>query len=366
MADNQYDRVTINARERPLSTDINQAQSNIERTLRFTLERLLAGRASAASDASASPISGFVGEGFKARPDSPPSFDIIVTKGLGFFFDSGDLPSDIDGISGVDDLSSWKPLLLLADTTFTAPPDPSSPDNRIDIIEIKINRRTTDPTSRDVLNTGTGKFEPATVDKTLAWDLDASVGQVVSPASSTAALSYKAGVAGNPGIEPPTTAGYKKIAEVFVDNGVATLDADVIKDLRKLLFPYGMGQVSATAVFDPDTPANTSLVTVIAPPGVRIVALTDGTARVLYVLAGDVAGIDTAVFDSPISLAIEPGALGSIETVGASLQAKLQGTDADPATKVAIGQDVIRAQVGTNTAGAGEQHNIMVAFRPEP
>jgi len=141
MANNPFDRVIINSRERPVSSDINQAQSQIDRTLRFYLDQFFGSRASFTDPKAGTPINGFIGNGFRAEQDNPAGLTVVVPLGLGFKTDAADTPSAIGGIPGVDDLSRYKPLLLLSDATIATPaPDPTNP--RIDIIEVNINRIT--------------------------------------------------------------------------------------------------------------------------------------------------------------------------------------------------------------------------------
>ena len=58
MANKTFDREIINVRERPLSSDINTAESYLDYTLRSFLDQLFLGRVSRDSDAAGSPMSG--------------------------------------------------------------------------------------------------------------------------------------------------------------------------------------------------------------------------------------------------------------------------------------------------------------------
>ena len=367
MSGKAFDRVVINPRERPLSTDINTAQSQLDRTLREVLRTMLLCRATALSDGNAAPISGFFGEGLKARPVAPVAMQVRVPAGLGFLNNpSGTLPS-IGGISGVDDLAVYAPLILNADATFNVAAAPSAPNTRIDIIEVALNRRLTDTASRDVLNTVSGAFEPQSVQKTLGWDLDASVGVVSAPSNSTAALSYKVGVAANPGVAPATSPGYLKIAEILVGSSVSSIDADVIRDLRKMLYADGMGHVafnlSSSSV---GTPTQT-LSDVVAPPGVVVAAvgasITNAEANV-YIIGGDMTSVV-----NPIAAACNRNALTSVQavtsivTIDSTIKAALLGANASPVTKVAEGQTAIRVNLKAGTPGNPHQYACAVSFR---
>jgi len=122
MAGNSWDREIINTRERPLSSDINALQSQLDRTLRDVLMKMFVGRASATSDISDTPNSGFIGDSLKCRPSNPVGNSLKVAAGLGFMYSPGDTPAAIGGLSGLDDLSFYKPLPLLADANLVGLP----------------------------------------------------------------------------------------------------------------------------------------------------------------------------------------------------------------------------------------------------
>lgn len=294
MANAPFDRTIANLREKPLSSDVNQALSQGDYALRFLAEQFLTGRVSAASDAPAA-INGFVGAGFQIIPDSPISLDVIVRRGLGFFYNAADVPSGIDSIVGLDDLPPYKPLVLMADTSFTAPAPPGLGNSRIDIIEARIRRETTNNQARQILDPVTGAFSAPNVDKTLAFTLDGSTGYVVSPAVSTAALSYKQGVAALTGteVEPTVTAGYVKIGAINVGPAVVSLDRDVIVDRRKILGPGGV--VDAGVNYRIQWNGGAPIITIQSmnvPPGMRI-GVFAGSQRgrsTVYLVGGEIMG----------------------------------------------------------------------------
>lgn len=343
MANNAFDRTIINTRERPASSDINRLVSESDRTLREVLTQIFLSRAVIYPDDAAAPITGFVGGGFKTRPAGPPAMAAVVKAGIGFVYDPA-TASDINGISGVNDLSQWKPITLNADHQFNLPAAPSAPNTRIDIIEVKTNRLVGEPSSRDVLNISTGVFDPASVNKTLSWSLDNNIGQVTDPAQSTAALSLKIGVAGNPGLEPSPSAGYTKISRINVGSApITTLDADTIVDYRRMLCPGGTGQFAAMI-----TMAAGGIPVIMtrlhAPPGlvVSAVGISNNPVSVeLYFFPGD------ATIASPLCVA-NAIAAGTIQTatiglsatglVDSVIQSAVAGVNASPQVKVAIGQ----------------------------
>src|SRR5574337_192482 len=135
---------------------------------------------------------------------------VLLKAGIGFLDAPSDVPTSVGGIVGADDLSPYKPLPLNADMAIAIDAAPSAGNERIDIIEVKQDRRVENPLSRDVLNTGTGLFVPTLVNKTLAFSLDGRNGRVVSPSNSTTGVGYKVGVAAAVGtaLAPATTSGY--------------------------------------------------------------------------------------------------------------------------------------------------------------
>ncbi len=294
MANNPWDREIINVRERPLSSDINTAQSQMDRSLRDMLSTFFKARASHSSELSGLPPTGFLGDGLKVRQPAAPGLSVQVAPGLGFFYSPADSVSAVNGIVGLDDLSSYKPLPLLASTNINGiPAGPAVGFDRYDIVEVRTNRVVGNPLSRDTLDTISGLFVSGLVNKTMSFVLDGSVGIVNSPALSTSALSYKVGVVAATGgaVEPTVTPGYTKIATIFSNNGnmVAGVTRGNIIDRRVLLHPGGIMSWTADAIIpsgaaNPPTSPRSSL-----PAGVEFVAQKIGTfdrTRVRYWVIG--------------------------------------------------------------------------------
>lgn len=292
MATNPFDRLVINPRERPLSSDINQAESVLDRSMRQLLDGLFSVRTSNTDDTarSSGPVSGFLGDGFKV--DYVSASQVSLRPGTGFIVDATAQDANIDGVAGLDDLARYKPVYLSATQTISGiPAAPAAPNKRVDIIEVRMNRVLGDLSSRDVLNPSTGVFAPGSVYKSMGYALDSNVGIVSAPADSTAAISYKVGVAGLAPAVPATTSGYVRVATVYWD--LASSPDGVVGDWRKYLSPYGIGKVAATIeVPSGGAPSITSL---IAPPGVKVSVTTAGPSVVptnpvgfgLLVHAGD-------------------------------------------------------------------------------
>lgn len=230
MSTRPFDRMVLNPRERPLSGDHNQQASNVERSLmKFILDLAKEWANPIAAGAS------FLADGFKVVADGPPDLFVQVTSGLGFYNDAADEPTMIGGLVGVDDLSSIKPLPLSANQIFAVPaPDPVNP--RVDIIEVKTDRRLEQPDTRDILNVATGQFTATPgQNKVLAYYLDGRVGTVAFNQQSITGIGYKTG---NPGAGvPATSAGYTKICEIAVGAAVGSINNGNITDRRQFLFP---------------------------------------------------------------------------------------------------------------------------------
>ena len=270
MSDKAFDRTITNERERPLSSDQNQALSQQDRVLRDMLQELCAPRFSTGIDLATTPTSGFIGDGFKVRAESPASMNVTVANGFGFLYNAGDVPAAIGGVVGLDDRSSYKPVYLSANEVIAVDAAPGAGNNRIDIIEVNYYRRAENLLSRAVLNVGTGVFAPLNIYKTLSFLLDGHSGRVVTPNPSTAAIGYKVGTAAAAGgeVAPATTAGYTKIAEIHVVGGVANIAANAVADYRRMLYAGGIGRASARWI--QHVAAVPSGFQLSAPPGVLL------------------------------------------------------------------------------------------------
>lgn len=215
---NAWDRTILNALERPLSSDINQALSQVDRSLRDLIY-------SAWNEGA-----GFLNSAFAPSGTATP-LQLRLSAGMGFILDAA--ANTIDGVPGLDDRSPIKPVLLTADQTLITTTPPGGGLERYDLVEIRTNRRRTNSSSRDVLDPVTGVFNATLLLKTLAFDVDGDVGVVASPAASTAAISIKTGTPAGTGtaVVPTGTAGYTPVAVLYVPNGTTTLGGK-IRDLR--------------------------------------------------------------------------------------------------------------------------------------
>lgn len=299
MANNPFDTTNYGLRERPVSVDWNQLQSQIYMTMREVHRFLHAARTSNTSSVAKS-VSGFHGAGFRVVPSSPAAMTVSVSAGLGWLHAPTDTPSGLGAtdLEGVDDLSPYKPLCALAAIPFNVPTAPAAPNSRIDIIEVRNPRRLENLINRRQLDPNTLSYEDHTFSKTLAYLIDNNQASVVfAPNPSTAPLSYKVGVAANPGLVPPTSPDYIKIAEILVDNTTTSITGLNIVDRRALLGIGGTvrANVSFTATWNAGAShSDISGVVVNAPPGVDIVVGTEAGDKggfFCYGTAGEVAQI---------------------------------------------------------------------------
>lgn len=277
MSDAPFDRTNIGLRERPVSGDLNQIQGQLYRAIMHQAGYMLAVATNASS--AAQPKTGFMHDGCRVVPSSPMAMSVVVTPGFGVIYDPSDLPTGIGAtdLEKVDDLSPFKPAPLVAPVTFAVPAAPGSPNSRIDIIEVRTARRLGSAVTRRQLDSLTEEFVDHLFFKSLEYTLDGQTGVVSSPTASTAALSYKVGVAGNPGLVPATTPGYTKIAEILVPTGTTSIGRTNIVDRRPVLNPAGVVMASARFSLawvasggDPNIGTTTvTLFSVTAPPGVE-------------------------------------------------------------------------------------------------
>jgi hypothetical protein len=373
MSNNVFDRVVITPREQPLSSDVVRMASEADRTVRELLRTLLGGRTSnLAAGFAPTPKNGFLNQGFMVYPQSPTALGVRVMPGFGFIDAPADVPTDIGGYVALDDRCAYKPLVLSAEQALTLAAEPGVGNERYDLIEVTYRREVTDNESRLVLNLGTGVFEPATVPKTLTFDLLGETGSVVSPAASTAYISVKTGVVAlaGAGVVPTGTAGYLPLAVVKVGASVTTIDWNVIRDERPLLMPDNTLRASMECVYHTATtdqgPGTTHFQ---VPTGIRCAVSTHDMDREIagptvvplhrmqfILLAGGeplstdlpsvtVAArrdVDYPTNDLPDSAMV--GILDRVEllTVDATLQTRLADpVKTTPALSVAVGQKVI-------------------------
>lgn len=314
VANNPFDRMIVNLREKPLSSDINRAESQADYSLRFMMREMFAKRAETTVPVSpnSNPATGFVGTGFRVSPAASPNMTVTVKGGLGMIDDPANSPSAIGGVIGTDDLSSYKPVVLMQDTVLTVPTADGA-NQRFDLIEVRYNRVASDPQTRQILDPLSGAFSPNVVQKTLQNTVDGSVGAVVSPALSTSALSYKQGIAAASPVVPATTPGYVAVAIVTVLAGATSIDLGQVSDMRPFLVPGGVAYWGGTwrLQWNAGVPIATCL-RLNAPPGVTVV-----------LWPSPVGALVRGAFDMFVAGGLMRGAtcVANVGTTGASLPA---------------------------------------------
>lgn len=355
MANQPFDREVINVRERPLSSDVNLLQSYESQAMAEFWLNLFASKPSL-SDASrliqpppAAPNqAGFLGDGFQVKATSPATLSVLVSAGYGLFNDNT-TTSAIGGVTGVNDQSVLKPLSLTVNETINVPAaDPVNP--RIDIVEVIIDRRLADPTSRDVLDVGTGQFVAGLVNKTLTYNQNGR-----STVNGIGSINYKTGTPAGVPVAPATSVGYAKISEIRIDALAATVAANRIQDLRRMLFPGGLVNLSYGATSGGGVAA---LIRAVAPSGIRAgVVFVNNVTVDFYIMAGNTSLLNLnstqiqydAVEPGPISPF--PGAAGlTLITATVGIQTSLAA--ATPALAVAVGQPLVFAQLANRGVGA--------------
>ena len=270
MANNSFDRTIENHLEKLLSSDLNQGQSQSDRTLREVVKAMMAPRASSLGDGS-SFVNGFIGDGYKVRAAIAPDMTVTVVRGIGFYENPADVPANIGGVIGLDDRCSYKPMTLVASQVFDVPAAPSAGNERWDIIVAKADRRVGNPLSREIFDPGPPHaFVPDLVNKTLSFAHDGDTETVYYPAAPTQGLAYVVGIEGLIGAAsiPAVTPYYTKIAEIYTKDTSTFVDSSQINDCRRMLFPGGIGHLAAS--FTQQTGTAVPLLPAFqGPPGVE-------------------------------------------------------------------------------------------------
>jgi hypothetical protein len=257
MANKPFDTTIIRPLERPLSSDLDAAQSQIYRTIREVASRTYS-RTNFVSSVGRYGYSrsfGFIGQGLRLYQEaSPATMNLTIRSGLGFR--SGTTASDIDGVVGLNDLSDYTPVMLTDNVTVTVPAAPAAGFARRDLLQVRINRAVTDTTSRWLLNPTSQTFAPTNIGKTLTFDLGSAV-TIVNPGDPVGVnpIEYVVGTNAPYAIpddflsisSPATSADYISIAVVNVAGGAVAIGNDHIVDLRGLIFPSGEARLAMTA-----------------------------------------------------------------------------------------------------------------------
>jgi len=379
-----FERVIINQRERPLSTDIDDLESRLDRTTRDILRHAFAKRGSY-TDGSMdgfTALNGFLGDAFKADPTNPTGMTVNLRPGFGFIDNPNDCPTALGStpIVGLDDLSPYKPLVLTLAQLVTVDAAPSSGSYRIDLIEAIYDRQLTDAAVRGILDPNLGSFVGTTVNKSLSFTLDGLVGRVVSPANSTSPIGYKVGPVINGSITPfgatspapSLSPGYMPVAEIIVFGGgtgaggsdvTTVLDRHNIRDKRTLVHYDRTGKVRVRLSYDPTSgTSKPTILSVSGPPGVLVTAVGADSASTLkglvnlYIVPGGLVNavdaqarvISAAVPSDVTNEKIDTFATGLALSTFAALTADdtaANGSRSSSPFRLAVGQPVIEVSL---------------------
>ena len=275
MSRSAFDRCVANALEGLSANSLNRmtgegSQAALCELLRFTSFP----RVSVAS-ATTQQIYGFYGDGFLVLPQSPASASVVISAGIGARRDDADQPPNIGGISGLDEDSAVKLIVFRNALTVAVPSPPAFPNNRIDIIEVRVNRAFRDDQPVPTLALPSAQRQYPIKAKTLSYALDGlGVDYVAEPANPTGPIGYKTGIAAPIPVVPTPTPGYTKIAEIFVENvavnPTGTITSAHVADHRRMLFLGGTAKFSVEFEFQLGALAPPVVLASSIPPGFRI------------------------------------------------------------------------------------------------
>lgn len=250
MANQVFDTNILRPLERPSASDLNQLQAQTYRTIR-TLDRLRFGY-----DLSTA-YSGFLNFSFFVQNLVGSGLTLNISRGVGYL-EFSDSTSNIDGIPGLNDLTSYKPIFMSSDKTFSVPADVSAGKCRRDLVEVRWLRDLTDLTDLEIYDPSTKDFSTTNLPKTMTTDLAGETVDFFNAGStppSTAYLIYKKGVeiayvnddSWLSAPLPSVDSGCLALAAINVKNGDTSIPNSRIADLRKLLGDAGQFAISGTA-----------------------------------------------------------------------------------------------------------------------
>ena len=325
MTDQPYNRTVIYPLEKPLADDLNQQFSQADRTVRDTMFSLLRGQ------------QGFLFGSLEILESAPAALSVLLKAGIGYQDAPADVPTGITSVVGLNDLSRYKPIVLQNDLTVAVPAPPGA-QSRIDLIEVRYERQVDNPQSRNFLDPNTNSFNPATVSKTLDFNVDGTLAYYTAAAVPTTALAYKSGVVAGSPVAPVTDTGYLALAHILVVNGVTTILTADITDLRGIIELASGGYLGRQII----TAAGTYTPTL-------------GTKRVVVRMCG-AGGGGSGVGASPTG---GQGACGAGGASGVYFEQQIAGTPLITGGAVTIGA-AGAAGVASTAGGAGGDTTVTV------
>lgn len=369
-----FDQRVINELERPTSSDLNIAQSQLNLGIRAMARQLLMSNP-------AFTATGSVGESFFVEK-AAGAREVLINRGIGFNYaaDNSGTDLNIDGITGLSDPFDYRMVSLQSEAGVIVDVEPGPGEGlcRRDVIAIRCTNPSTnqleDYTDTDIYDPYYNKFNAVSKPKTFSYDLTGSVPQVLDytqVGSATGAVVYVTGqnspYSGPDSLldapAPLVSPGYINIAIINVVQSLPTIAASDIVDFRRLVAPQGNLVVKGSATIGSTGLSPGTLlsnVSLKAPPGIKaqLVKYGNGNANsyLLYVygprnvtsasiayscgsdatayadLASGISGWKinpTQIVQGPIS--INQGVTEAVKTLAAS-------SAATPTQQVAVGQ----------------------------
>lgn len=375
MANKPFDQRVIYLLERPTSSDLNIAQSQLNLGVRaFARQLMMQNPAFLAT--------GSVGESFFV--EAAGGRDVLINRGIGFNYasENAGLDQNIGGVTGLSDTLDYRMVTLQTEggVRFTIPDAPPAGQCRRDLIAILCTRASAsqlkDAESTDIYNPPSSSFGPDFRNKTLSYDLTGAVPQVLNYTDSfnifTDSVVYVTGqVVTYTGPDsllnaprPNAPIRYLNIGVINVVGGQPSITASDIVDFRRLVSPQGNLVVNGSATIGSSGIGNRGgrleEITLKTPPGIRaqLWKTAEGTSNsyaiVVYgprnvtsaslclqradpasryeLLVNNISGFS----DRPIELVAGPRTLNNIandevKTIAAS-------SSASPAQQIAVGQ----------------------------
>lgn len=366
MSSDAFDRRMFFNKEFPSSASLNLLQTQADATIRDLMRDMYAARTDGITSGTpfATPVTGFIGAGF--MPYAVSGMTIGLKRGFGWVYNNTSPSSGLFSLSGLNDLSDYKPLVLGANLGITVPAN-AGVDERIDRIEVKPTYSTADSESVQQLS-GTSKVT-TTRDTTFTWLLDGQFGYASAPGASTAGISYVEGTAGA-GV-PAATTGYVTVALVYVAAGAVTLTDGELSDVRhNLLLPQQGVKISTYMNTGASGGLVAALTKVHAPAGVRACVFDNSAAAKsqydVYIVSSLLSSssapapiatvsVSPGVFASPDEIVV-PEVSCEVVALDATTAADIAAAAPDPITPHDVGLYCYRVSVRhhrvLNTAGA--------------
>lgn len=340
MSNTPFNQQITNALERPTSSGLNLGFANYDvQALALSLLQDTAHTPGMGS-------SGFVGSSFAVVPTSPPSAQVYISRGVAFA-NGASGPSNINGITGLNDAFDYKVMYTNARLIDVAPPC-SSGNIRRDLIMIKPKASLTDTAATDIYQPSVNAFSALSRYHTLSRDFtNASEAPLVTLAvggvpGANDYLVYKMGV------EVPAASGYLAASIPSVDSGympIAVINVsdtasagyapNVINDYRTLVHSAGVLPISGEARIGSTFPYTGDVLDTVAIktiPSVKVALRKTGGGTHMqykfYVLAGGGASVDFQIGgDVRVYQKLNNGAVFSFGSYAAPLLASWEIVD---------------------------------------